>query len=46
MYAKEPCARADTEARFFLHLIPADAADRPDHRKQYGKEEFPFNAAE
>ena len=35
-YAKEPCDRADTEARFFLHLVPADVADLPDDRKQNG----------
>ena len=27
VYVKEPCVRADTEAKFFLHLIPADVAD-------------------
>ena len=26
-YAKRPCAAADTEARFFLHLYPENAAD-------------------
>ena len=35
-YTKEPCDRADTEASFFLHLVPADVADLPDDRKQYG----------
>ena len=35
-YAKEPCVRADTEALFFLHLIPVDANDLPDRRRQYG----------
>ncbi len=27
MYAKEPCARADVRARFFLHVFPASADD-------------------
>ena len=42
VYAKEPCARADTEAKFFLHLIPADVADLPGHRKQYGFNNLDF----
>ena len=29
IFVKEPCARADTEAVFFLHLIPAQMADLP-----------------
>ena len=36
IFVKDPCARADTEATFFLHLVPADVADLPDHRKQHG----------
>lgn len=28
-YFKEPCAAADTEARFFLHFVPEDPADLP-----------------
>ena len=35
-YVKEPCLQADTAARFFLHIIPADAADLPGQRRQYG----------
>ncbi len=41
-YVKEPCAPADTEALFFLHLIPADEDDLPDHRKQYGFDNLDF----
>ena len=29
-YVKQPCARADTEEPFFLHLFPVHRADRPD----------------
>ena len=43
VYTKEPCARADTEAMFFLHLYPVDAADLPDHRKQYGFDNLDFD---
>ena len=43
VYVKEPCVRADTEAKFFLHLIPADVADLPDYRKQYGFDNLDFH---
>ena len=36
IYFKEPCARADTEARFFLHLYPVEVNDLPDHRRGHG----------
>ena len=36
VYRKEPCVAADTEARFFLHLFPADVNDLPPDRRQYG----------
>ena len=41
-YAKEPCARADTEASFFLHLYPVDVNDLPDYRKQHGFDNLGF----
>ena len=42
-YTKEPCARADTEATFFLHLIPTNVNDLPDHRQQHGFDNLDFN---
>ena len=42
-YAKAPCARADTEATFFLHLYPVDVNDLPDHRKQHGFDNLDFD---
>ena len=42
-YAKEPCDRADTEAIFFLHLVPADVADLPDDRKRHGFDNRDFS---
>ena len=42
-YVKEPCAPADTELRFFLHLIPADANDLPAARKRYGFDNLDFH---
>ena len=42
-YAKEPCARADTEARFFLHLYPVEVNDLPNHRRRHGFDNLGFN---
>lgn len=43
-YAKEPCAPADTEATFLLHLIPQDADDLPEEGSSrfYGFENRDF----
>ena len=41
-YAKQPCARADTQETFFLHLFPAHREDLPDHRKQHGFDHLDF----
>ena len=46
VYAKEPCSRADTEPIFFLHLVPADAADLSEERKQYGFDNLDFGFGE
>ena len=35
-YLKEPCAEGDAEARFFLHIFPADPADLPADGRKYG----------
>ena len=45
-YYKEPCAPADTEARFFLHIIPIDPADLPAERRRYGIDNRDFDFAE
>ena len=42
-YVKEPCALADTAAQFFLHISPADAADLPRWRRQYGFDNRDFD---
>ena len=42
IYRKEPCAPADVQAPFVLHVIPADPADLPPHRQQYGSENLDF----
>lgn len=41
-FVREPCATADTEARFVLHLIPADPADLPEERRRYGFDNLDF----
>ena len=35
-YARTPCSREDTAARFFLHVEPVDAGDLPDERRRFG----------
>ena len=44
IYLKEPCAAADTEALFYLHLYASDAANLPEPRREYRFEalDFPF----
>ena len=41
-YLKENCAAGDADARFFLHIIPADTADLPVVRREYGLENLDF----
>ena len=42
-YAKRPCAAADTEARFFLHVYPVDTADLPARARQNGFANLDFD---
>ena len=35
-YVKELCESADTKYQFFLHLIPANVAELPEERREYG----------
>ena len=45
-YLKEPCLSGDTDARFFLHIIPADPADLPAADRERGFENRDFRFAE
>ena len=36
VYLKEPCAPADAEAKFMLHIYPLDGADLPAGRAEFG----------
>ena len=42
LYAKEPCAAADVEATFFLHLIPHNLADLPEWRRGHDFDNLDF----
>ena len=43
-YVKEDCGPADAEARFFLHIFPAEAKDLPLHRRKlrFDNRDFDF----
>ena len=41
-YLKEPCRQADTEALFFLILVPERVSDLPEERAAAGFEQFDF----
>ena len=42
VYVKEPCAQADTEARFFLHIVPERLGDLPEARRELGFDNLDF----
>ena len=42
IYVKEPCDPADTEPRFFVHIVPADANDLHPVRKPHGFDNLDF----
>ena len=42
VYVKEPCEQADTEARFFLHVVPERAGDLPEARREFGFDNLDF----
>ena len=44
-YVKENCSLEDAEARFSLHLYPADQDDLPPHRREYGFDNRNFDFA-
>ena len=41
-YVRDGCTAAEAEARFFLHVVPADEGDLPPHREQYGFDNLDF----
>ena len=42
VYVKEPCERTDTDARFFLHIVPERVRDLPDGRRARGFDNLDF----
>ena len=42
-YVKEPCAREETAARFFLHVVPVDLNDLPEDRKRWEFDNLDFS---
>ena len=44
-YLRDGCTEAEAEARFFLHVIPADEGDLPEHRREYGFDNLDFTLA-
>lgn len=46
VYAKTPCAAADTRTRFFLHVYAADFDDLPPNRRLQGFEGLDFHFGE
>ena len=45
-YLKSPCAPADTNARFFLHITPANPADLPAANRERGFANLDFHFAD
>ena len=45
-YVRDGCSEADTEPRFFLHVLPLDADDLPEERRRYGSERLTFAFAD
>lgn len=46
VYAKSPCSDNDRDARFFLHVDPADLNDLPDERHGYNFDNLDFTLME
>ena len=42
IYFKKPCAPTDVQAKFVLHIVPADPADLPVRRQQYDSDNLDF----
>ena len=42
IYTKEPCGADDINATFFVHIVPDNANDLPDDRRQHGFDNLDF----
>ena len=45
-WLREPCAEADAEPRFVLHIVPADRGDLPRERRSSGFDNLDFGFGE
>ena len=43
VYHKQPCYQQDIDARFFLHVVPANTADLPLERRESGFDNLDFS---
>ena len=43
VYVREPCHNSDITEGFFVHIVPVDLKDLPEHRKQYEFDNLDFN---
>ena len=44
-YLRDGCTEAEADARFFLHVVPADENDLPEHRREQGFDNLDFTLA-
>ena len=44
-YLRDGCTDAEAETRFFLHVVPADEGDLPEHRREHGFDNLDFTLA-
>ena len=46
LFMKDACTQGDTEAPFYLHIVPVDEDDLPEHRRQHGYDNLDFKFAD
>ena len=44
-YLRDGCTDEEANARFFLHVVPAEDGDLPEHRREYGFDNLDFTLA-
>ena len=44
-YLRDGCTDEEANARFFLHVVPAEDGDLPEHRREYGFNNLDFTLA-
>jgi len=44
-YLRDGCTDEEATARFFLHVVPADEGDLPEHRREHGFDNLDFTLA-